>query len=599
MCGIAGIVGPAAAGLADRVDDMLAALRHRGPDDTGLTTFDNAVLGTSRLSIIDLAHGHQPLLGPDGKTALVCNGEIYGHRRIRDLTRDYPYRTGSDSEVILALHDRHGHHLLPHLPGTFSFALWDDASQSLLLARDRFGERPLYWAEAGDLLVFASEVEALLASGLVRVELDRTTLAHVLRQGYVPPGMSIWRGVTSLRPASRLCWTPSAGWSTTRWWNAPPVGADPGRGPAAEWFRDALDRSVSDQLEADVPIGAFLSGGIDSSTIAVLASRHRPGLDVFAFDMPGSSVVEYARAVAERSDVTLHVCRPEIDRGRLAELIVEMAGVWDEPFADSSALPTWMLSRFAREHVTVALTGDGADELLGGYLCWARGYLEPSDPARGGRGSGEASQAGRLRRWARRTRSDDRSGVARRFATFRRYLDADELAGLGLPALDIAPFEPERYVNGTADDISRYDLDHYLPGDILVKTDRASMAHGLEVRSPFLGVEVAEGCLRLPATRKVDATSEKIVLRDAVADLLPEAVRNRTKQGFGAPMTEWLQDAGVVDLVDAHLRDRSSAFFDLVDHGAVQRHLAAADQATWNLLTVALWWERHRRRTVA
>jgi asparagine synthase (glutamine-hydrolysing) len=208
---------------------MVAALRHRGPDDTGFVAFDDAVLGSSRLSIIDVAHGHQPLLGHDGSTALVCNGEIYGHRRIREATAGYPYRTGSDSEVVLALHERYGHDLLPHLPGTFSLALWDDRRRSLLLARDRFGERPLYWAQVGDLLVFASEVDALLASGLVEPELDRTVLAHVLRQGYVPPGTSIWTGVGSLRPASRLRWDASGGASVDRWWNPPPVGADPGR----------------------------------------------------------------------------------------------------------------------------------------------------------------------------------------------------------------------------------------------------------------------------------------------------------------------------------------------------------------------------------
>jgi asparagine synthase (glutamine-hydrolysing) len=594
MCGIAGIAGAGAAAHERSVRAMMAALRHRGPDDTGLITFDSAVLGSTRLSIIDLAHGHQPLLDRHGRTALVCNGEIYGHHRIREQTRDYAYQTGSDSEVVLALHERHGHDLLPHLPGTFSLALWDDRRQSLLLARDRFGERPLYWAHVDGLLVFASEVDALLASGLVGTELDRTTLAHVLRQGYVPPGTSIWSGVGSLRPGSRLRWDAFGKASVDRWWRPPPVAPDPGREDATDWFRDALERSVAEQLEADVPVGAFLSGGIDSSTVAVLASRHRPGLDVFAFDMPGSSEVAYARAVADRHEMKLRVCRPELGPGRLAELVVEMASVWDEPFADSSALPTWLLSRFAREYVTVALTGDGADELLGGYLCWARRYLEPSDPARSGHGAVPIQPAPTRRRWGLRRPARRRPQVARRYSAFRQHFDAEALASMGLPALDTGPFEEDRYVNGTADDISRFDVDHYLPGDILVKTDRASMAHGLEVRSPFLGVEVAEGCLRLPATRKVDATREKILLRDAFADVLPTSVVTRSKQGFGAPMTDWLEDDGVNELVRAHLHDPSSAFFDLVDHEGVQRQLDRDGQAVWNLLMVALWWDRRR-----
>jgi asparagine synthase (glutamine-hydrolysing) len=585
----------------------VAALRHRGPDQEGVSVDDDAVLGVARLAIIDVRHGMQPLRDPEAGTVLACNGEIYGHRDIRAATPEYPYRTGSDAEVVLALHRRHGTNLLEHLPGTFALALWDDHRHELLLARDRFGERPLYWARTAEgLLVFASELRALTASGLVERRLDRRVLAHVLRQGYVPPGHCIWQGIGSLAPGARLRWAGGEP-DVERWWDPPAVEDDPGMEAAVEWFRAELDRAVLEQMEADVPLGTFLSGGIDSSTIAVLAGRHRPGVQAFAFDMPESSEVVHARAVADRHDLDLHVCRPEFGAQELPGLLLETSRVWDEPFADSSSLPTWLLSRFARERVTVALTGDGADELLGGYLCWARDCLEPGDPARPGTTSpgperrGPRALLGRMRRGGGSAGAAAPGGarpagaaVAGRYARFRQYLTADQLVELGLPAVDQGPVDLERYPYGTADDISRFDIDHYLPGDILVKTDRASMAHGLEVRSPFLDVRVAEGCLRLPATLKVDATQEKVLLRRAFGDLLPRTATDRPKQGFGAPMKLWLQSPGVAELVQAYLTDPASPLFELVEPGPVQELAADADQRTWNLLTVAMWWDHQR-----
>lgn len=602
MCGIAGVVGPGARAHARRVRAMVAALDHRGPDDSGVVEFDDAVLGSARLSIIDPDGGHQPLLGPDGRTAIVCNGEIYGHRRIRAQFSSYPFTSGSDCEVVLPLHERHGDALLPHLPGTFALALWDDRRHTLLLARDRFGERPLYWTVTTEgLLVFASESRALLASGLVDARPDEASVAEMLRQGYVPSGRSIWTGVHSLPHASRLRWTPGRPPTVDRWWSAPEVGSTLSVDDAADWFRTELDRAVQDQLEADVPIGAFLSGGVDSTTIALLAARHHPDLHAFAFDMPGESEIEFARATAARHGITLHVCAP--DTTDMASQLLDLAAVWDEPFGDSSALPTNQLCRFARERVKTVLTGDGADELLGGYLVWARGCLD--EPP--GVGTEVATRPGGPRRFVdrlRRRNGSARDGavgsqVARRYASFRQYFDAADLRGLGLPAIDASDVDVGDYRYGTADDISRFDLDHYLPGDILVKTDRASMAHGLEVRSPFLDVAVAEGCLALPSHHKVDATHEKLLLRRAFGDEWPEAVRQRRKQGFGAPMADWLALPEADELKRAHLGDPAAALFDLVDHDAVQPFVAANDQRTWNLLMLSIWWTRARVEVVA
>lgn len=580
---------------------MVDALRHRGPDQHGFAVFDDAVLGSARLSIIDPVGGHQPLYGADGRVAVVCNGEIYGHRRLRERYRDHRFLTGSDCEVILPLHDEYGDELLHHLPGTFAFALWDDRSRSLIAARDRFGERPLYFAETDDgLLAFASESGALLASGLFDPWPDPEMVAQMLRQGYVPSDRSIWSGVQSLGHASRLRWRVGQDPAIDRWWSPPSVERDLSEDDAAAWFRTALDRAVQDQLEADVPIGAFLSGGIDSTTIASIAARHHRDLHAFTFDMPGQSELGYATATAERHGITLHVCRP--DTTNMADQILGLASVWDEPFGDSSALPTNQLSQYARQHVKTVLTGDGADELLGGYLVWARDCLEPPMPTTGG------DRRGSLRRLARGVRAVTRgtggsrvggSTVAQRYASFRQYFDAGELVALGLPGVDASMVDLRHYRRGTMDDISRFDLDHYLPGDILVKTDRASMAHGLEVRSPFLDVEVAEGCLALPSHHKVDDTHEKLLLRRAFSDLWPDSVRDRPKQGFGAPMQDWLALPDVVELKRAQLADPASALFDLVDHAAVQPFVDGNDQRTWNLLMLAIWWARCRSEVSA
>ncbi|MFZ4432477.1 MAG: asparagine synthase (glutamine-hydrolyzing) [Microthrixaceae bacterium] len=598
MCGIAGVVGPGAGALVGRVSAMIAALEHRGPDEHGVTVFDDAVLGNARLSIIDPEGGQQPLLGPDGRTALVCNGEIYGHQRVRAQFPDHPFTTGSDCEVALALYDRHGDDLLRHLPGTFALALWDDRRHQLLLARDRFGERPLYYCLTDGLLAFASESRALEAGGFDRGRPDPEMIGEMLRQGYVPSGRSIWSGVSSLPHASSLTWDTRRPPVVRRWWSPPEIRRRVSTEEATEWFRRELDRAVQDQLEADVPVGAFLSGGIDSTTIAALAARHHPDLHAFTFDMPGESELDHARATAELHGMTLHVLTPDV--GDVAAAIEALPVAWDEPFGDSSALPTRMLSEFARRDVTVALTGDGADELLGGYLVWTRGLLDP-----GSAGSTEPSgrieaQGIRGRLAARRARTAaDPHRVARRFASFRQYFDADDLRSLGLPGRDARDVDVTAYGFGTADDICRFDLDHYLPGDILVKTDRASMAHGLEVRAPFLDVAVAEGCLALPADLKVDATHEKLLLRRSFSSLWPESVRDRRKQGFGSPMQSWLALPAVQDLRSAYLRDPASPLFDLVERDAVERLSADEDQRTWNLLVLAIWWAHARARTAA
>jgi asparagine synthase (glutamine-hydrolysing) len=584
MCGIAGVVAPEAQRFDPVVRSMLAALGHRGPDGSSVVSFDRCVLGAVRLAIVDLAHGDQPMCRPDGGAAVAFNGEIYGHRRIRSALASYPFRTSCDTEVLLALHQREGGSFAEYLPGMFAYGLWDEARGQLECGRDRFGEKPLFWMWGPDgEFVFASEIKGLLATGWVDGVVDDAALAHYLRHGYVHPLTTIYRDIHPLPPAHRLTFD-GAQTRQERYWAPPPVQDGVGMAEAAEQLTGLLRTAVTDQLEADVPVGAFLSGGVDSSSVVALAAERHDQIHTFSFGFGGADdETEYASRQARFSGTTHHSFdATDID---IPALLRELPAVYDEPFGDSSAVPTLLLSRATRRHVKVALTGDGADELLGGYLFWARRYLAQTGvrlPAvLGGPGPSRLP----LRR----------NALARAYVGFRSYVGAPELQALGLAPDDQAERAASRHASGQLADVLRVDLEGYLPGDILVKTDRASMSAGLELRSPFLDRDVAEFCLSLPDELKVDDRQEKLVLRRALEATWDPSVRTREKQGFGGPFATWLGGPEVAGLVADTLGRPSSRVFDLVDPAGVQPLAAGTGQATWNLLMLALWAEVHPR----
>jgi asparagine synthase (glutamine-hydrolysing) len=587
MCGIAAVVGGDPRTTAAAVERMLDALEHRGPDGRGTAVLDGCVLGSTRLAVVDPPGSDQPLAAPASGATVVFNGEVYGHRRFRDQLA-WPWRTRGDTEVLLALHARHGEDLCVHLPGMFAFALWDAPRRRLLVGRDRFGEKPLYWCHGdhGEVVV-ASELKAVVASGLVTPHLDPTALGHVLRQGWVPADRSIYRNVSVLPPAHRLV-VSGEGALTQRYSHPPAAGSTPSppdATTAADQLRAHLDQAVADQLVSDVPVGAFLSGGLDSSIVTALAAAQTSDLRTFSFVFDGeeeSSEEPFARLQAERSG-TWHRTVRSGDLA-VADLLRRLQAVWDEPFADSSALPTYLLCQAAREEVTVVLTGDGADELLGGYLGFSRSFLTSQAPE----AYAEALTAGPIATDA----------LARAYVDHRRYLSAGEESALGL-SLGEPPVDLSAYATGTLEDVLRFDLDTYLPGDVLVKTDRASMAHGLELRSPFLDVHVASFCLSLPTPLKVTADADKVVLREAAAGLVAPEVIARPKQGFGGPLTSWWQRADLLELRHDLLDAPSSPLRSHVDGAGLDALLAApvqdwrTAQQHWNLLVAAAWLEAH------
>jgi asparagine synthase (glutamine-hydrolysing) len=599
MCGIAAMVTPEAEVSCDRVvTRMIDALRHRGPDSQGVHCFGRCTLGSARLSIVDIDGGDQPILSRDGALGVTFNGAIYGFRELKAHLGDYPFRTGTDTEVILALYAKYGDRFLSHLPGMFAFALWDDRRRMLTCARDRFGEKPLYYAFAptGELLV-ASEIKAILASGLVAPVLNLKAVSHYLTRLHTHPAQTIYTNVHILPPAHVLRFR-NGQVRIERYWEPPEVLENISMKDAVERFRHLFDTAVRKQLVADVPVGILLSGGVDSSTVVAAASQRQSRVCTFSFGFTEGveNELPFARGIADRHK-TSHFEFVD-DATDIPALLLHMQTIYDEPFADSSNIPTFLICELARRHVTVALGGDGADELLGGYVFWARQFLDPPLPdSRSHSPRTALSPMRRIARWpGRRPRSENPAGspLIRRYSQgFRNYFTDGERERLGLSSASADLIDYSKYRRNTVSDMLRFDTDLYLPGDILVKTDRASMANSLELRSPFLDMDLASFCLSLPDDLKVDPDREKVLLRHAYEHMWTPEVGNRPKQGFGAPMNAWLGTPAMTVLKQDVLGDRAQRIFSVLDFEEVQNFVVRNTQQTWSLLVLALWMEGH------
>lgn len=601
MCGIAGIVGAEGNEARARVERMLPRLVHRGPDGGDVTTLDGGALGHRRLAIVDLHTGQQPMADLSGTLTVTFNGEIYGYKDLRAKLAGYPFRTQSDTEVLLALYREYGTSMAAHLPGMFAFALWDATNRRLVCARDRFGEKPFYYAWGpGREFVFASEIKSVLASGLVEPVIDREAMGRVLQRYHLRPDQTIYSNIFCLPPASVLTLENGRA-SVRRYWELPPPGhSGISLDEAAEELRRLMRQAVHRQLVADVPVGVFLSGGLDSTTVASVASELHPGISSFSFDFGGKhSEIEFAREAASMYGTRHHVLSaPESGIGAL---LLEIDAVYDEPFLDSSALPTYLLAREARKHTTVVLTGDGGDELLGGY-----GWYQTLTHLEGARRSG-ALEFAVLRAMHRSaavlgmraaTRLQTRVTAAGMSRSYRsvgeahhrqlEFLNDREIRSLGLPAPRASKASREIEVTGSVDDAMRDDIVDYMPGDILTKVDRASMAHGLELRAPFLDVDLAEFLIALPKALKVTAGESKIVLREAYGCRWPESIRGRSKQGFGSPVNDWMATSDVRELSAALVEHRASRLYDYISYEG-SRSLVSRPAVKWGLLVLAIW----------
>jgi len=608
MCGIAGFVGKAANGAdaAELLRRMCDAIRHRGPDDSGYHVAPGVAIGMRRLSIIDVAGGHQPMVNEDGTVHVVFNGEIYNyqHLRARLLAGRHRLTTSSDTETLVHLYEDHGTALARELRGMFGFAIWDDRRSRLLVARDRLGIKPLYYWPTADGVAFASELRALLTLPGFPRTIDPDAVVDYMAVGYVPEPRTIFAGVHKLPPGHLLEWTRDGGVRAERYWS-PAVGENVRitEAEAIEETRRLLDESVRIHLLSEVPLGAFLSGGIDSSGVVATMAR-TAGHPVRTFSIgfqerefdESRYAAEVARALGTKH--TQLVVRPD------AELLFDqVARALDEPFADPSSLPTYLVSHLARRDVTVALSGDGGDELFGGYTRYFE--INGAKPLPAIARSMLRSVAMRLPHVAygrNRLLSLGRTMRGRYAGTVA--LPVHEAEG-GLLREDVArravPFENtlDRWFDEGSDrdfmtQLMMVDVQSYLPGDILTKVDRMSMAHSLEARVPLLDHEIAEFALALPPSLKFRDGVGKWVLRRALADRVPNAVFTRPKQGFDVPLRDWFRGPLAHRL--AALSDQSSSIYEFVEPRAaarvVQEHrVGRRDHARtiWRLLMLDQW----------
>lgn len=632
-------------------------MRHRGPDDTGLFADADAgiALGHRRLSVVDLtAAGHQPMASPGGRYVMTYNGEVFNHAALRnELERHgFEFRGHSDTEVMLAAIERWGLTVaLQRFNGMFAFALWDRAERALWLARDRLGIKPLYFGRLGSTLVFASELKAIRALPAFDADIDRFALMLLMRHGYIPAPHSIYRNLRKLPPGTTLrldardargaVGVDALAARAASYWSAREVAAtgtaNPDVLPDAEAI-DALDGLLRDavamQMEADVPLGAFLSGGIDSSTVVAMmqAQSARP-IHTFSigFDERGFDESPYATAVARQLGTDHHVLR--VTPRDALDVVPALPTMFDEPFADPSQIPTHLIAKLARRSVTVSLSGDGGDELFGGY----RRYFEAERYRRIAR----VLPAG-LRRSAADVLRDPGAwmprlfgGIAQRLppslrprnpmaaaATLADMLDAEDddcrylrlvshwrdaarlVTGCeGSPDVSIGTVPPLPSV-GSFERMLYRDLVTYLPDDCLAKVDRASMAVGLEVRVPLLDHRVVEFAWRLPRRQKVRQRRGKWILRQVLHRYVPPALVDRPKQGFSVPISDWLR-APLRDWAEALLdarKLRAEGFFDAAAIRNVweghQRGQSSEPYRLWDVLMFEAWLDSARRTTL-
>ncbi len=628
MCGIAGWAKtdsdqPTKFGEEVILNSMCNRMRHRGPDSEGLWLGTGVALGMRRLAIIDLAGGEQPVWNEEKSVAVVMNGEIYNFRELRKglQERGHKFTSQTDTEVIPHLYDEYGEGFIDKLNGMFAIALWDSKQKKLILARDRFGEKPLYYGIFDDKLFFASELKVLLAHPEINPSINLEALQHYLSYDYVPAPLSIYEEIYKLPAAHKLIWE-NGKTEISRYWNLSfqKNNKRPTVKEASEELRELLSESVKMRLISDVPLGILLSGGIDSSAVAAFAVQHSSEkVKTFSIGFEEDSFDEskYAREVAAHLG-TEHF-EDILSVETAADLITEIGGWLDEPLSDGSLLPTFLLSRFVRKHVTVALGGDGGDEIFAGYPMYfghkmakvynaipgfvRSGVIEPiinNLPV----STNNLSFDYKAKRFVASAKYDQ---IERHHSWFGSFTSEqkNELLSKNVKSstenLDIYKRARNLLLNCDAENnieqMQYLDMNFYLAEDILTKVDRASMAVSLEVRAPFLDHKVAEYAASLPFEYKLKGNTSKYILKQAVKDLIPKSIIKRPKKGFGIPIARWLKGSLnplMHEMLSAE-RIKNQRFFDnkFVQRLIMEHENGSANnyKQLWTLLVFQLWYE--------
>jgi len=622
MCGIAGMfhTDPDVRVDTGDVRRMLASIEHRGPDDEGVHDAGSLVFGTRRLKIIDLAGGHQPLSNEDGTVWVAFNGEIFNHavRRESLLANGHSFRTRCDTEVIVHEWEERGADCVDNLHGQFGFAVWDDKTRTLMLARDRLGIKPIYYAWNGTRLVFSSEIKAILASGAITPEVDLQSLYHYVGYEFVPAPATMFHGIRKLPPGHRLI-VSNGELSVEPYWNLDFESADLSDDECIRTIRQLLAEAVEKRLMSDVPLGVFLSGGLDSTAVLAYAcqatSRRLPTFTIGYAD-ESFSEWEHARRAARHYGTEHH----EIVIDPITPELIETA-VWhlDEPMTDLSSIPFHLLCRRAREHATVCLSGEGGDEVFVGYdrfiaskieqtlyrrlpPALRRGVIEPLTARLADRPQ-KKGPVNLLKRFVEGAALPSEGGHMRWQYFSSDTQDRRLFAPAFLSAVTADPFEPVRRHAAcavTADRLGRecyVDLRLTMPDSVLMKVDKMSMATSLEVRVPFLDHRLVEFAARIPSRLKFSGLRTRAIYRRAMTGILPSFVLERGKQGYSLPLKTWLRGElreYMTSLLDASPLIREhfnpAGVNALIDEHT--RHVRNHNHVLWALMNAALW---HRR----
>lgn len=624
MCGIAGWINLKQSDSKDHTEavlhSMCETIVHRGPNSEGLWLDDTVALGMRRLSIIDLHTGDQPVFSEDKSVIVMMNGELYNYREVRsDLEKKgHKFITKSDTEILPHLYEEYGEDLVDHLNGMYAFSLWDTRRKKLIIARDRFGEKPLYYGIFDGKLLYASEPKAILSHPSVRPELDLDALRHYLSYDYVPAPFSIYKGISKL-PAAHVMTVENGEIRTRRYWNLTfAKNANvPSFDRAAVELKELLSDAVRMRLVADVPLGVLLSGGVDSSTIAAFSTQHATEtVKTFSIGFTEDSFDEtkYARQVAAHLGTDHH--EEILSVAKAAELISDIGGWLDEPLSDGSLIPTYLLARFVRKHVTVALGGDGGDELFAGYPMYyahkvaklystvpgfvRSGLIEPivhSLPV----STKNLSFEYKAKRFVRASKYDT---ITRHHSWFGSFTPDEQKMLLTEHALsnsygDIyAGARDLLKLCDAASEIEQMqylDMNFYMAEDILTKVDRASMAVSLETRAPFLDPRVGQFAASLPLDHKLRGSKGKHILKKSVEDMLPSNILHRSKKGFGIPIAEWLKtrlNPMMHDMLSPErLKDQGLFESDYVQKliAEHEKGVASHHKQLWTMLVFQLW----------
>jgi len=608
MCGIAGGVGPSAPSL-QALEAQLTKLEHRGPDDRGTYVNQGISLGMCRLACVEIAAGKQPFESADGKIKIVFNGEIYNYRELREelFALGHIFIGASESEVIIAAYRQYGPDFPNHLAGMFAIALFDQANDALVLVRDRVGKKPLWFSKRADgSILFASEVKALLAA-LPNRTLRKGVVAEVMQFGYVNAPNSAFTEIRQIPPATMAIWH-HGDWSMRTYWQPDyETEIQISYQEALVETKNQIEAAVARRMISERPMGAFLSGGYDSTVVtALMAKLSSQTVKTYSigFDNPQYNEAEYASAVAKHLGTDHH---QEIVKPDPALILQEIAASLDQPFADSSYIPTYLLAKYARQEVIVALGGDGGDEVFGGYdryvaaplMQRANYLLAIARPIAAVLGKSGVVSERKMKRIISQLQAHP--SLAARYASIMSLTQPTQIARLLKPEFNFAGAN-DVYINdfkraGARDSLHsmiRSDFEHYLPGDLLVKADLATMANSLELRSPLLDHQVIEWSNSLPAKFKVAGRESKHILKDIARTLVPTELIDRPKMGFAIPRADWLRNElrqVTHDLLTDEVA-RSRGWFDQHEiHKILSEHQSGQDRDSiiWPALCLELW----------